>query len=66
MTTFVYDGVEVKKTGRTATRDVATTSQKTRTLVLVEIMPIDSSFDWKKWVDPKQLYSVDNGGKSDN
>jgi len=57
--TFVYDGTEVKKTGRTATRKV-----RQRDMILVEIAPVDPSFDWKKWVDPSQLYVVQPGSST--
>jgi hypothetical protein len=57
--TFVFEGVEVSKTGRTAIREikkpngtVASTTQ------IVEIKPIDDSMEWKKWVDPKLLFIV--------
>lgn len=58
MITYVYEGVEVKKTGREATRLVkALPSQGNRLMVLVEITPI-KDFDWVKWVSPDQLYEV--------
>ena len=58
--TFVYDGTEVKRTGRTAIREVRGVGRETapRKLLLVEITPIDAAFDWKKWVDPSMLYTV--------
>jgi hypothetical protein len=54
--TFVHEGVEVKLTGREAIRKVGT-----RSLRLVEITPVDTSFEWKKWVAPEQLYQVIDG-----
>lgn len=57
MTTYVYDGIEVKKTGRTAVKTINLTGNKTRELTLFEITPI-ADFEWKKWVPPEQLYEV--------
>lgn len=57
--TFVYEGTEVVKTGRVAERDVLTPNgKKLKTMELVEIKPVDDSNDWKKWVDPKLLFTV--------
>jgi hypothetical protein len=58
MTSYVYDGTEVKRTGREAIREIRTTPNNTRKLTLVEIEPVDPSFDWKKWVDPSMLFVV--------
>lgn len=56
--TFVYDGTEVRKTGRTAVRKISQAPGKQpRELLIVEITPV-SEFDWKKWVSPDQLYEV--------
>ncbi len=58
-TTWVFDGVEVVKTGREATREVGrTTLRSGRVLSLVEIKPLDESIEWKKWVSPDHLYVV--------
>lgn len=59
MSTFVYDGTEVKKTGREATRIVkqAIAGGLPRYMILVEITPV-KDFDWVKWVSPDQLYEV--------
>ena len=54
METFVSEGVEVKKTGREAVRSLLNNKE----LKLVEITPVDSTFDWKKWVRPEDLYTV--------
>ena len=57
--TFVYEDTEVKKTGRTAVRKVKTIpSAPAREMTLVEITPVDYTFDWKKWVDPTHLYTI--------
>lgn len=58
MITYVHDGVEVKRTGREAIREISVGRTSTRKLTLVEIMPTDSAFEWKKWVDPSQLFIV--------
>ena len=61
MTTYVFEGTEVKKTGRDAHRVVKTLpGQAGRIMVLVEITPVDTDADWKKWVSPDQLYEVRN------
>lgn len=62
--TFVYDGVEVKKTGRVAKRSIPLTSVRSSKHIagqveLVEITPIDELADWKKWVRQTDLYLVD-------
>lgn len=63
MTNFVYEGLEVKKTGRIAQR---TLSQRPRAgskpepvlQILVEIEPVDNLNIWKKWVNEDQLFSI--------
>ena len=57
MITFVYDGTEVKKTGRTAVKVIPLPGNKQREMVLYEITPVED-FDWKKWVPQEQLYEV--------
>lgn len=57
MKTFVYDGVEVKKTGRTAAKVIKLPQNRTKEIILFEITPC-SDFDWKKWVPDDQLYEV--------
>lgn len=57
METFVYEGTEVKKTGRSAVKTL-TAGTRTKELSLVEITPVDTTFDWKKWVRPEDLYTV--------
>lgn len=53
MKTFIYEDTEVKLTGREAYRVV-----NGRTFKKVEITPVDTMYDWKKWIDPAQLYEV--------
>lgn len=56
--TFVYDGVEVRKTGRVACREIKTIPGKSQKSFLHEITPVDSDLDWKKWVNPDHLFIV--------
>lgn len=59
MTTYVYDGSEVRLTGRTAVRSVGTPGSTTkRELKLVEICLVNGEFDWKKWVSLEHLYEI--------
>jgi|688.fasta_scaffold1068026_2 hypothetical protein len=53
MDKYVYDGIEVEKTGRSAVRTVAN-----KQLHLVEIKPVDQYADWKKWVKETDLYKI--------
>lgn len=56
--TYVFEGTEVRKTGRIAEKTMPTMAGRTpRVLTLVEITPV-AEFDWKKWVSPEQLYEV--------
>ncbi len=58
-TTYVYDGTEVRKTGRVAEKQTATHhSGPIKVHTLVEITPVGETDGWKKWVDPKHLYEV--------
>ena len=62
MDTFVHGEIEVKKTGRTATKPLL----GGKTLTLVEITPLNE-YDgtWKKFVNPNTLLTIveDNGEK---
>lgn len=59
ITTYVYDGHEVQLTGRRAVRRIKSAMGKDeRHLILVEIAPVDQSFEWKKWVSKDQLYEI--------
>jgi hypothetical protein len=63
---FVYDGIEVTKTGREAIKELksAISSKPSRKMVLVEITPFDGDVgDWKKWVDPSHLYVIGSSDK---
>lgn len=61
MQTYVYEGVEVRKTGRVAERDVKVMPGKSNKLQLVEIEPVNGEFDWKKWVNPEHLFQIKKG-----
>lgn len=53
--TYVYDNVEVKKTGRTAEKAL----RSGKVDYLVEITPVDSlDGSWKKWVRDTELFEV--------
>ena len=57
--TYVFDGVEVRKTGRVATRVVDLPNKKQATFELVEITPTDTTgFQWLKWVKNNELYLI--------
>ena len=53
--TYVYENVEVKKTGRTAQKTLKSGSVDQ----LVEITPVDPMVgSWKKWVRDAELFEV--------
>lgn len=55
--TYVFDGVEVEMTGRTATKP-STLNPKT-TITMYEVEPLDKeSISWKKWVKLDQLFII--------
>jgi hypothetical protein len=63
--TYVYDGVEVRKTGRKANKQVKLPSNRNmvdpsvKLFQLVEISPVDTSgFQWTKWVKESELYVI--------
>lgn len=63
MKTYVHDGTEVKLTGREAVRRINTVPGKpAREMKIVEITPVDDTFDWKKWVALEQMYEVIDKG----
>lgn len=62
---FVYDGIEVIKTGRIASKDQQVRGYNgTRkvTEVVVEITPVPRSgeLSWKRWVREDELYIIDD------
>lgn len=78
--TYVYDGREVRLTGRTASRPVPKRESKVKTsrrkdaedtptsprVVEIESIPDGSGADpWKKWVRETDLYQVDTETQPD-
>ncbi len=62
---YIYDGVEVIRTGRTATKNFTnkmTRSQTSIELRLYEIQPLDVSThgSWKKWVSLDDLFTIED------
>lgn len=57
MTSYVFEGTEVRKTGRRAQREVKIPGS-TRIFEVIEITPVGDDFDWKKWVKPEELYEI--------
>lgn len=60
MDTYVFDGTEVKLTGRRAEKTVNKPGKPPKVIsVQVEITPIDRDGPtWTKWVDEKTLFKV--------
>lgn len=60
--TYVFEGVEVVKTGRVAVKNITKRGSliPVKSFEIVEIEPLDKSMDWKKWIDPNQLFTVKN------
>lgn len=60
---FVLNGVLVRKTGRTAQRDVEKQTLRKTTKykeLIVEVLPVDSEDGiWKRWVSETELFKVD-------
>ena len=56
--TYVYDGTEVKKTGRAAKREVPRVKGDPIVMQLVEITPVDDT-GWLKWVKPEELFIIE-------
>jgi hypothetical protein len=68
--TYIYNSVEVKVTGRTASKEVEkvnrlkrrTEGSETITQVLHEVTPSNKEDgSWKKWVDLSELHTIDVG-----
>lgn len=64
--TYVFNGIEVKLTGREATKDIPKVNRRTQVKevvkeVRVEITPAnDSDGDWKKWVEMTELFTIED------
>lgn len=56
---YVYDGHEVRKTGRQATKEIPRTKGEPMRFHLYEVTPIDDT-GWLKWVEEKELFQIDN------
>lgn len=57
--TFIYQGIEVKLTGRTATQNIS--SKRKNPDQLVEITSIDPELTWTKFVNYNSLYIIHIG-----
>ena len=57
-TLYVYEGVEVRKTGRTAVKQLRRPSNRQTEMVLIEITPCDGINVWHKWVREEDLYTI--------
>lgn len=73
MPNYVYDETEVKLTGRKAKKAVPAQAQQRRRAataasekILYEVTPIDSTFEWKKWVAMDELFEVIEDETNDN
>lgn len=54
ITTYVYNGVEVKMTGRRAKKET-----RRNEITLVEVTPYNmEDGTWKRWVNPTELYEI--------
>jgi len=61
MTTYVFDNVEVKKTGRNAQRKL----KSGKVEELFEITPVNENVGtWKKWVHEAELFAVKSDGET--
>lgn len=58
---FVYDGIEVRKTGRIAVKQTTSKLSKRQPIrhELLEIEPVDKYQEWKKWIREVDLYKVE-------
>jgi len=57
--TYIYDEIEVKLTGRTATKKRKRTRSDKPDLTLHEVQPLDDKIQWTRWVDLNDLFLVD-------
>jgi hypothetical protein len=61
--TYIYTDIEVKLTGRCATKPkniTRGTVTKQPDVVLYEITPVDKDMEWTKWVKVTDMYVVDD------
>jgi len=74
MTQYVFEGLEVKKTGRIAQKEIPTKLKKRRggnasprIDILYEVTPVDNETgSWMKWVKDEDLYEIVDEDKPDN
>lgn len=60
--TYVYEGIEVRKTGKTASKQLSSG----RTDELVEVTPVDKmQGSWHKWARPTDLFEVSQGASNE-
>jgi uncharacterized membrane protein len=55
---YVYDGCEVRLTGRQARKEVPRIKGEPMVFVLLEVTPIDDGA-WLKWVKKEELFLID-------
>lgn len=61
MTTYVFEGIEVVLTGRTAKKKAGrATSKNQESLmeIIYEIEPVDKVVNWQKWVSKDDMFEV--------
>lgn len=58
MKSYVFEGAEVKLTGRKAQKKVPVPGKIDRVFEMVEITPTDPDLEWKKWVRGEDLYEI--------
>jgi hypothetical protein len=64
MSNYVFENIEVRKTGRVAQRRIG---NSTKVQQVVEITPVSSyDGDWKKWVAPDILFSISDEVNTEN
>ena len=56
---FVFEGTEVKKTGRRAVKTIPKPKGGNWEYVIYEVTPVDGT-GWLKWVDEKELYKIED------
>jgi len=59
--TFIHEGIEVRRTGRSAKKTGPTTTRRTAPteIIIYEITPADAeSGSWKKWVKLTDLFEI--------
>ena len=56
---YVYDGIEVRKTGRRGVKKLEN-RYKTSETVIYEITPVDPDINWRKFVKESELFEIEN------